>query len=216
MMAPKITPTHSPVTRKSAPTLSVLVPFYRDNPSELISALSAMAGQSVEILVYDDGTEDIELSRHVSAAIKSCACPATLFTAAENKGRAFGRNYLFESAKSDWVLFLDADMLPMSEAFLDNYITLIKTNSADVIFGGFKVREEKGEPSRELHRLMSITSDCAPASERQLLGPKNVASSNLCVRKSVLKAEPFDNEFKGWGWEDSCLLYTSPSPRDRG
>ena len=203
MTPPNIIQTHSPIKQKGTPTLSVLVPFYRDNPSELIGALSAMAGTSVEVLVYDDGTQDPDLSRHASAAIKSCACPATLFTATENRGRAFGRNYLFETAKSDWVLFLDADMMPMSDAFLDNYTTLIKADAADVIFGGFKVLEEKGEPSRELHRLMSISSDCAPASERQVLGPKNVASSNLCVRKTVLKAEPFDNGFQGWGWEDS-------------
>ena len=30
-----------------------------------------------------------------------------------------------------------------------------------------------------------------------------MASSNLCVRRSVLKAEPFDSGFSGWGWEDS-------------
>ena len=203
MTPPKITPTHSPVRQKSAPTLSVLIPFYRDNPSDLISALSSMSGDAIEVLVYDDGTQDPELSRNVSAAIKSCACMATLFTAHENRGRAFGRNYLFDVARADWVLFLDADMMPMSEAFLDNYTALIKADAADVIFGGFKVREEKGEPTRELHRLMSISSDCAPAAERQLLGPKNVASSNLCVRKTVLQAEPFDNGFKGWGWEDS-------------
>jgi len=90
MTPPNITPTHSPVRPKNAPTLSVLIPFYRDNPSDLIGALSAMAGDAIEVLVYDDGTQDPELSRHVSAAIKSCACMATLFTAHENKGRAFG------------------------------------------------------------------------------------------------------------------------------
>ena len=203
MNAPKIITTHSPTAVKGKPVLSVLIPFYRDNPARLISALSAMAGTSVQILVYDDGSDDADLSREVSAAIKSATCPAALFTAQGNKGRAFGRNYLFEAAKSDWVLFLDADMMPMSEAFLEDYISAIQAGAADVIFGGFKVLEEKGEPARELHRLMSISSDCAPAAQRQILGPKNVASSNLCVRKAVLEAEPFDNGFKGWGWEDS-------------
>lgn len=213
MSVPKIITTQSPVTSKARPTLSVLIPFYRDDPSELIERLSTISnsmqtkpsaqGHGVELLVYDDGSDNPDLSRKVSAAVKSSTCPATLFTALENKGRAFGRNYLFGTAKADWVLFLDADMMPKSEAFLDNYVKLIEADAADVIFGGFNVLEEKGEPSRELHRLMSIISDCAPASERQVLGPKNVASSNLCVRKIVLETEPFDNEFTGWGWEDS-------------
>ena len=178
MTALEIISIHSPVRHKETPVLSVLIPFYRDNPSELIAALSAMAGASVEVLIYDDGTGDKDLSRHVSAAVKSASCPCTLFTASGNKGRAYGRNFLFDAAKADWVLFLDADMMPISEAFLENYITLIHTNAGDVIFGGFKVLETKGEPQTELHRVMSLTSDCASAAERQRLGPKNVASSN--------------------------------------
>ena len=31
---------------------------------------------------------------------------------------------------------------------------------------------------------------------------KSVASSNLLVRRDVLEAEPFDDGFRGWGWED--------------
>ena len=203
MSTPNITSTHSLIKSKQTPILSVLIPFYKDNPSKLISKLALIAGSTVEILVYDDGTGDRDLSRDVSAAIKSATCPAILFTAAENNGRAFGRNYLFEAAKSDWVLFLDADMMPMNDAFIETYIKLIKAQAGDVIFGGFKVLETKGEAECELHRILSLASDCASAAERQRLGPKNVASSNLCVRKDVLKAEPFDQGFVGWGWEDS-------------
>lgn len=202
MTPPPIKTTHSPAAKLARPILSILIPFYHDDPSTLIDALSGVK-KDVEILVYDDGTGDADISRSVSAAIKSAQCQAVLFTAAENRGRAFGRNFLFEAAKSSWVLFLDADMMPMDKSFLGSYIKAIEAGQADIIFGGFKVREEKGEPACELHRLMSISSDCAPAAERQRLGPKNVASSNLCVRKTVLSKEPFDNEFIGWGWEDS-------------
>ncbi|MEP6343165.1 MAG: glycosyltransferase family A protein [Maricaulaceae bacterium] len=203
MIAPTITPTHSAHRIKSRPTLSILIPFFRDNPSELIETLASIAGQSVEVLTYDDGTGDKDLSREVSAAVKSAACQASLFTAHDNRGRAFGRNYLFDMAKADWVLFLDADMMPMNEHFITTYLTEIKAGTSDVIFGGFNVLETNGTPETEIHRVMSITSDCAPAAERQRLGPKNVASSNLCVRKTVLTAEPFDTGFSGWGWEDS-------------
>ena len=203
MIAPTITPTHSAHRIKGRPTLSILIPFYRDNPSELIETLASIAGQSVEILTYDDGTGDKDLSHEVSAAVKSASCQTTLFTAHDNRGRAFGRNYLFDMAKADWVLFLDADMMPMDEYFIMTYLAEIKAGTSDVLFGGFKVLETNGAPETEIHRVMSITSDCAPAAERQRLGPKNVASSNLCVRKTVLTAEPFDTGFSGWGWEDS-------------
>ena len=203
MMAPKITPIQSPHKIKGKASLSILIPFYRDNPSEVIETLTRIAGPSVEVLTYDDGTGDKDLSRDVSAAIKSAPCQATLFTAHENRGRAYGRNHLFNAAKADWVLFLDADMMPMSDDFIAAYLKEIKAETSDVLFGGFQVATTRGRQETEIHRVLSITSDCATASERQRLGPKNVASSNLCVRKTVLTAEPFDTGFKGWGWEDS-------------
>ena len=204
MSHPKIITLSNHHTAKGAkPRLCVLIPFYNDDPSALIHALSKQASQAIEVLIYDDGTGNSELSKQVSASVKNASCPVTLFTAMENRGRSFGRNYLFNSAKSDWVLFLDADMMPMSESFLSDYLTLIEHDAADVIFGGFEVLKEKGDPSRELHRIMSLESDCASAEERSRLGPKNVASSNLCVKKTVLIAEGFDNGFNGWGWEDS-------------
>ena len=203
MNAPTITPTYSPHTVKERPLLSVLIPFFRDNPSALIEKLASIVDPSVEILTYDDGTGDKDLSRRVSAAINSAPCQATLFTAHENSGRAYGRNHLFEAAKADWVLFLDADMMPMDDGFIENYLSEITSDTNDILFGGFKVVETRDTYETEIHRVMSMSSDCAPAAERQRLGPKNVASSNLCVRKMVLIAEPFDTGFKGWGWEDS-------------
>jgi len=56
---------------------------------------------------------------------------------------------------------------------------------------------------QELHRAFSEVSDCLTLSERQAAGPQYVASSNLCVKTSVMMAEGFDPEFTGWGWEDS-------------
>jgi len=72
-----------------------------------------------------------------------------------------------------------------------------------IIFGGFTVPGEKQSDDTELHRAFSQTSDCLDAAERTAKGPQYVASSNLCVRKTVLQDEPFDTGFSGWGWEDS-------------
>jgi len=43
---------------RKMPTLSVLIPFYCDNPSKLLSALLVQAQElrGIEILLYDDGT----------------------------------------------------------------------------------------------------------------------------------------------------------------
>ena len=186
------------------PILSVLIPFYRDNPSELLAELLAQAEKirGVEILIYDDGTLDPVICAALAAQVKEAASPVTLLIAEENKGRSTARNTLQEKARGDWVLFLDADMRPGSDDFLSNYLSLIASDTADIIFGGFTV-PKKVSRSEELHRALSEMSDCLDLSERQAAGPQFVATSNLCVRKSVLLAEPFDSGFVGWGWEDS-------------
>ncbi len=191
--------------RPKAPSLSILIPYYHDDPVPLIKALSdqCLARKDVEILVYDDGSNDADLNRKAIAAVKDSAAPVGLFIAEQNRGRSFARNQLFENARAPWVLFLDADMRPERDSFVADYLTLIKEMDCDVIFGGFKVLEQSEDPDRELHRALSEVSDCLTLEQRRAAGPQFVCSSNLAVKKEVLKEEPFDPEFKGWGWEDS-------------
>jgi len=190
---------------RKKPKLSVLIPYYRDDPTALLHALLSQTAEQkdVEILIYDDGTGDTDLNAKVCAAVKSGHSSVHLMIAHNNKGRSAARNALQEHARADWVLFLDADMRPVSHNFLSDYVELINANMADVIFGGFTVPEKAETADQELHRALSEVSDCLTLAARQAAGPQFVASSNLCVRKSVLTAEGFDDGFRGWGWEDS-------------
>ena len=201
----KINPYVSSAGRLKRPKLSILVPYYHDDPVPLIQALSAQceACKDVEVLVYDDGSNDPELNRKAIAAVKNSTAPLGLYIAEQNRGRSFARNQLFGFAKGDWVLFLDADMRPERDSFVADYVDLITKMDSDVIFGGFKVHKQSDDPDRELHRALSEVSDCLTLQERQAAGPQFVCSSNLAVKKHVLESEPFDSEFDGWGWEDS-------------
>lgn len=190
---------------RKKPVLSVLIPYFRDDPTALLHSLLSQTTEQtgVEILIYDDGTGDAELNAKVSAAVKSSHSPVHLVIAHSNKGRSAARNALQQNARADWVLFLDADMRPVSHSFLKDYVSLIRANAADVIFGGFTVPETADTADQELHRALSKVSDCLSLAARQAAGPQFVASSNLAVRKTVLEAEGFDDGFTGWGWEDS-------------
>ena len=181
--------------------LSVLVPFYCDDPTDTLRSVAELAGSGVEIVAWDDGTGDAELTARVEALVGHYPS-LRLITCPRNAGRAAARNSLVEAARGEWLLFLDADMRPLREDFLQSYLDAIAGGDADVMFGGFTV-EDSGPRGTELHRELSRRSDCRPAEWRRRHGPQHVASSNLLVRRDVLEAEGFDPGFAGWGWEDS-------------
>jgi len=195
---------HSANQATVTPTLSVLIPFFRDDATGLLQALdSQIESQPIEILFYDDGTNDVQLSSRMSDLVAASSEAVTLITNQTNLGRSAARNALFEASRGDWVLFLDADMRPARENFLEAYLSLINSCCGEVLFGGFEVEPAQKDADRDLHRALSEVSDCLTLEERQAGGPQYVASSNLCVRRDVLAEEPFDPDFAGWGWEDS-------------
>ena len=187
------------------PRLSVLIPFYRDDARTLLASLDGqdVTPSDVEVLVMDDGSGDAALTDAVQEAVNVMHLPATLITAPENRGRSATRNALQELASGEWVLFLDADMRVDHRDFLSRYLDVIDAGTCDIAFGGFTVEDRADDRDTDLHRVLSHSSDCLSAEEREAAGAQYVASSNLCVRKSVLDAEGFDGGFTGWGWEDS-------------
>ena len=58
---------------RAKPQLSVLIPYYKDDPTALLHALLSQTTEqsNVEVLIYDDGTGDADLNAKVCAAVKS-------------------------------------------------------------------------------------------------------------------------------------------------
>jgi glycosyltransferase involved in cell wall biosynthesis len=184
--------------------LSVLIPFFRDDPRPLLVALDAEAARldgQVEIVVLDDAGGDAALSTHVAETVAALRAPARLIQLATNEGRARGRNRLAAAARADHLLFLDSDMLPDRPDFLSAYLALLPANPA-VVVGGFSVAQCVAAKDQALHRAMAARADCLPAAVRGLTPEKYVFTSNLMVRRDVFDAEAFDEGFCGWGWED--------------
>ncbi|GLQ21779.1 glycosyltransferase family 2 protein [Algimonas porphyrae] len=188
-----------------SPQLSILVPFYRDDPSPLLRSLDTQDVDTgrIEIRIMDDGTGDPSLTERVAATVAQMRLPTHLHSAETNRGRSATRNALQQNARADWVLFLDADMRIDHPDFLSRYLDRIDANDCDIVFGGFDVEDHADDRDTDLHRVLSHSSDCLSAEHRARNGAQHVASSNLCVRRSVLEAQPFDPAFQGWGWEDS-------------
>jgi glycosyltransferase involved in cell wall biosynthesis len=185
----------------AAPVLSVLLPFFRNDPRALLRVLD-QEKVNAEIILVDDGSADPELARAVAFTVRGMQLPARFIHLDHNEGRARGRNRLATHARASTFLFLDSDMLPDGPCFLRTYVRLISLKNPPVAFGGFSIQQVPRNPEMNLHRYMAQSSDCAPAEVRRKFPEKHVFTSNLLVRRDVFESEAFNENFRGWGWED--------------
>ena len=187
------------------PALSVLIPFFRDDPCELLARLDEEAeiqGGSVEIVVLDDGSGDKALAKRVAAQVKATRLPARFVSLAVNEGRSRGRNRLAAEARAGSFLFLDADMRPDHRRFLQTWADLVAREDPAVAFGGFSLDQASHAAEFAVHRAMARSAECVSYTERARQPEKYVYTSNLLVRRDAFEAEAFASDFTGWGWED--------------
>lgn len=184
-----------------APTLSVLTPFHRDDPTPLLKRL-ARAPAGVEFVLLDDGSGSAHLLADVVSQAQKLGAPARIVVLERNAGRATGRNRLIADARGEYVLFLDADMLPDSDDFLANWLDVIQRQRPFAAFGGLSVRQSKATPETAFHLDLFARSDCHSARTRAQSPARYTAAANLLVRRDVLAQIKFDDGFTGWGWED--------------
>ncbi|MBV9997263.1 MAG: glycosyltransferase [Caulobacteraceae bacterium] len=199
--APAPTAFESPAWAAARPALSILIPSFRDDPQRLLGALDR-PDLPVEIVLIDDGSGDPQLVSRLACAVLRLAAPARFLALPANEGRARVRNRLARAARASNLLFLDADMLPDRPDFLDRWLALVSTQGPPAAFGGFSLDQAPLDPAHAVHRRMALRGDCAPPEVRRRAPEKHVFTSNLLVRRDVFEAAPFDNGFRGWGWED--------------
>jgi hypothetical protein len=189
------------------PVLSILIPFHRDDPLPLLAALEDEAATSalpVEIVLLDDGGGDEDLAGAVEAQVRAMRTPALFLRLERNEGRARSRNRLGGLARGGHLLFVDSDLAPDRGDFLRVWLDVAAREVA-VACGGSRVDRAPAAQETELHRAMAGRSDCLSAAERRRAPAKYFYSNNLLVRKDVFAAEPFDEGYVGWGWEDVDL-----------
>jgi glycosyltransferase involved in cell wall biosynthesis len=186
-------------------SLSILTPVFRHDPTPIARALEATPAQArsrFEWVVVDDGSGDEALLATLRELMKNALFSARLIALPQNQGRAHARNRLVAEATAPFVLFLDADMIPDDPGFVGRWLDLIDREAPHAAFGGFSVDQAPDLPATALHKFMSARSDCRNATARSKDPSQFTATSNLLVRREVLADIPFDDGFKGWGWED--------------
>lgn len=183
------------------PRLSVVIPFHRHDPSALLARL-AHPPKGVEFILLDDGSGSADLLSRAITAAEALHTRTSIIVCARSKGRAEARNRLIAEALGEYVLFLEADILPDARDFISRWLALIEREHPRAAFGGLSVRQTQATPDTALHHDLFARSDCRSADERKHTPAWSTAAANLLVRRDLLAEIGFDDGFTGWGWED--------------
>ena len=161
---------------------SILIPTYNHKISILVNTINLQAKKldiPFEVIVVDDAST---LYKKENAGITQLE-NVTYKKLEENKGRSSARNLLTQLAKYDQLLFLDADVFPKTDLFLNTYIQHIDKD-LDIICGGIDYEKKKpGKPQRLRYKY---------GIAREVKQPENrnkkrylIVSANLWIKKEV-------------------------------
>lgn len=179
--------------------LSVLIPVFNKEISELtqtVSRLCEASGVVYEIIAVDDASDDA-LIRKSNSHIKTDRF--SLIELNENVGNAEARNILARTAQYDWLLFLDADMIPVREDFIGRYLQEIQKDDFDIMSGGILYkRENKKEYSLKLLHGEK-TEEQIPGKDPYL----EIRGNNFLIRKKIFLENPFGGLPEDYGYVDT-------------
>lgn len=163
--------------------LSVLIPTYNYSILELLNALQEQItrlDKTVYVIICDDASTDLAIANQNK--LKATTLGFTYLENTTNLGRTATRDVLANKATTQWLLFLDADVLPKNSLFIANYLEAIN-NQYSVIFGGIAYgdRPEKEQLLRWVYGKNRETKTVAARNKT----PYFIISQNLCVTKTM-------------------------------
>lgn len=184
--------------------ISVLIASYNRNVVNLINELHFQlknAAIPFEIICLDDASKSaLNIDNEKVNLLPNCYFKSLK----KNIGRSAIRNLLASKATYNWLLFLDADVLPTSSKFISNYLKEIKNTNSTVFLGGIKYKEE--ENKHLLRWKFGKESEEISAIERNKNSSKYFFTANFLINKSSFNAVKFNEEIVDYGYED--LLFS--------
>lgn len=188
--------------------LTVLVPVFNYDIENLLEKLilekKLLPENGVRIIFLDDCSTDKEASDKNKHLVSSLGDrEVRYFVARKNGGRSKTRNKLIRLAKTDWILFLDADVLPDRQNFLRHYLETARTAGYDVICGGTSYEQRLlPDPKFDFYfDLMKMASNVTTET-KNIEKWRYVLTSNIFAKRAVFQACKFDERFKTYGYED--------------
>lgn len=172
----------------------------------MVAQLSSQAEElqiQYEIRVYDDvSANEIKLKNRQIADL-----PNVVYTELENNlGRSAIRNKMGFDSKFQYLLFIDADSLPVEKIYLKKYIENLKPGQ--VLCGGTAYSQQKpADQEKNLRWFYGTNREAISAKERNSKKGFIITSNNFLIEKAVFEKIHFREDVKNYGHEDTLLGY---------
>ena len=179
--------------------LSILIPVYNYDISQLIEVLDKQVNFlniNYEIIVGDDCSDNLELV--AAYELITSNSNYNYFKNAKNIGRISTRLELARRAKYDWLLFLDADVLPKREDFVSQIISNCDTEY-DLIFGGITYSSLSISKNNALRFKYGIHREVKSLEYRKKNPYDTIISQNFLAKKNVCLAVFQEIELNRYG-----------------
>jgi len=211
---------HSKLNKECMPMqLSIIIPTY-NRAKILDECLKRLDNQDFmknefEVIIVDDGSND-STKVVVKTAQKKLSIQIT-YLYQKNQGQGIARNYALRYAKGGIIAFIGDDILVLPD-FVKQHLTYHRKyrheNEAVLGFIGW-------DPRLEITPFMQWLTNGSSVLGRfgghqfafeKLQGKKRADfnffyTSNISLKRSLLKKHPFDSRFSSYGWEDIELGY---------
>lgn len=181
--------------------VSVLIPVYNYNIVTLVKELHKQLMSSkitFEIIALDDFSKN-------EYTVKNSEIDTLSFThlakSTENHGRTQTRQLLSSKANYDWLLFLDADVMPKNPDYIQNYVNVIPKNY-DAVYGGFSYGPNASEADYVLRWKYGSTKEEIDCKIRNKKPYKIVISANFLIKKSVFNRINSNISDNGYGYDN--------------
>ena len=192
--------------------LSVLIPVYNYDIRLLVRTVheQLLASQiTFEIICLDDASKSGFST--INSEINTLAHVA-YHSSSKNSGRVATRQALAKQAKYDWLLFLDADVIPKSETFITDYLSYTNSNY-EAVYGGFIYTDETPKAEHLLRWTYGKSNEQVVASKRNKTPYRIVISANFMIKKQLFLDINSEITQRGYGYDNyfGALLKTKKS-----
>ena len=185
--------------------LSILIPTYNYNVFPLVLELQNQCNESrieYEIIVLDDASSVVFEENYAINKLENCS----FSTLNKNIGRSRIRNLLAKTAKYNWLLFLDADTIPLQRNFISTYVKNLLLEP-QIVYGGITYSTKIPNKDRTLRWFYGKKREALETEKRNTKPYISFLTLNFLIPKAFFEKVKFNEEIPNLRHEDTLFSY---------